>query len=96
MRLDNSSRANIIFAENLAGIQQSNSQSDSSSSSRNKQEQLKDRIDTIKNEGKSLRPLTRALQQVSQQLMSPMMITESMVDTNQRNERKRIMDAIKK
>ena len=44
----------------------------------------------------SLKPLTQALQQVAQQQNSPMMITESQVNTNQRNVRERIINAINK
>jgi len=96
MRIDNSSRGNLIFAEKLAGIQKSDSQSDSIGNDKEEQKILKNRIDTLKKEGMSLKPLTQALQQVAQQQNSPMMITESQVNTNQRNVRERIINAINK
>lgn len=96
MRIDNSAWGSRDFVEELAGKNQSHSQTDSTSSIQDNQEQLKSRINSIKSEGLSLKPLTQALQQMAQHVLSPIMITESMVDTNQRNGRETIIKAIRK
>ena len=96
MRIDNSARGNTIFVEKIARIDQSSSQTDSAPRFQEYQEELKRRIDTLKKEGLPLKPLTQALQQAAQQEQSPQMITESMVDTNQRNVRETIIKAITK
>ncbi len=89
MRIDNSARGNAIFVAQLAATSQNDSQTD-----REPQEQLKNRINSIKNDGLSLKPLTQAIKEQAQQQQPQMTITESMVNTNQRSARENIIKAI--
>ena len=93
MRIDNSTRGNAIFVEQLAQQSQSSSQSDSMGEP---QEELKKRINSLKNDSLSLKPLTQAIRQRAQQQQPQMTISESMVDTNQRSGRETIIKAIRK
>ncbi len=93
MRLDNSTRGNAIFVEQLAGENQTNSQTDSMGEP---QEQLKRRIEAIKKDSLSLKPLTQAIQQRAILKQPQATITESLVNTNQKSARETIIKAIQK
>lgn len=93
MRIDNSTRGNTIFVEQLAQQCQSGQQTESTGVP---QEELKKRIESIKKDSLSLKPLTVAIQQRAQQIQPQATVTEKMVDTNQRSARETIIKAIQK